>query len=52
MYKLHLGKLVPNDVDRQITRKIKETSKILDIALVDHLIIIAELLFDTVPKTV
>ena len=36
------GKLAPNDVDRQITRKIKEASKILDINLLDHLIITAE----------
>ncbi|MBB1151349.1 MULTISPECIES: JAB domain-containing protein [Myroides] len=36
------GKLTPSDADRQITRKIKEASKLLDITLLDHLIITAE----------
>jgi len=36
------GKLVPSDADRQITRKIKEASKTLDINFLDHLIITAE----------
>ncbi|MBB1139033.1 MULTISPECIES: JAB domain-containing protein [Myroides] len=36
------GKLTPSDADRQITRKIKEASKMLDITLLDHLIITAE----------
>jgi len=36
------GKLAPSDADRQITRKIKEASKLLDIALLDHLIITEE----------
>ncbi|MDR0230246.1 MAG: JAB domain-containing protein [Flavobacteriaceae bacterium] len=36
------GKLAPSDADRQITRKIKEASKILDITLLDHLIITVE----------
>ncbi|ALU24696.1 JAB domain-containing protein [Myroides odoratimimus] len=36
------GKLAPSDADRQITKKIKEASKILDITLLDHLIITAE----------
>lgn len=36
------GKLVPSDADRQITRKIKEASKILEITLLDHLIITTE----------
>jgi len=36
------GKLAPSDADRQITRKIKETSKLLDITLLDHLIITVE----------
>lgn len=37
------GKLAPYDVDRQITRKIKEASKILlNIILLDHLIITQE----------
>ncbi|APA92231.1 RadC family protein [Myroides sp. ZB35] len=36
------GKLAPSNADRQITRKIKEASKILDITLLDHLIITAE----------
>ncbi|MDM1067351.1 JAB domain-containing protein [Myroides odoratimimus] len=36
------GKLAPSDADRQITRKIKEASKILDITLLDHLIITQE----------
>ena len=36
------GKLTPSDADRQITRKIKEASKILDITLLDHLIITQE----------
>lgn len=36
------GKLAPSDSDRQITRKIKEASKILDITLLDHLIITEE----------
>ncbi|WP_010249217.1 JAB domain-containing protein [Myroides injenensis] len=36
------GKLDPSDADRQITRKIKEASKILDITLLDHLIITEE----------
>ncbi|WP_010253979.1 JAB domain-containing protein [Myroides injenensis] len=36
------GKLVPSDADIQITRKIKEASKLLDINLLDHLIITTE----------
>ncbi|WP_413514118.1 JAB domain-containing protein [Myroides odoratus] len=36
------GKLAPSDADRQITRKIKEASKTLDITLLGHLIITAE----------
>ncbi|MEK6510643.1 JAB domain-containing protein [Myroides odoratimimus] len=36
------GKLAPSGADRQITRKIKEASKLLDITLLDHLIITAE----------
>ncbi|WP_025125644.1 JAB domain-containing protein [Myroides odoratimimus] len=36
------GKLTPSDPDRQITRKIKEASKLLDIILLDHLIITEE----------
>ncbi|MDM1525558.1 JAB domain-containing protein [Myroides odoratimimus] len=36
------GKLAPSDADRQITRKIKEASKMLDITLLDHLIITQE----------
>ncbi|MDR2222419.1 MAG: JAB domain-containing protein [Flavobacteriaceae bacterium] len=36
------GSLVPSDADKQITRKIKEASKILDINLLDHLIITTE----------
>ncbi|MDM1497882.1 JAB domain-containing protein [Myroides odoratimimus] len=36
------GKLDPSDADRQITRKIKEASKLLDITLLDHLIITEE----------
>lgn len=33
------GKLKPSDADIKITKKIKEGSKILDIALLDHLIV-------------
>lgn len=33
------GKLKPSDSDIQITKKIKEACKIMDIALLDHLII-------------
>jgi len=36
------GKLQPSDADRQITQKIKQASKILDIALLDHLILTPE----------
>ncbi|WP_121965722.1 JAB domain-containing protein [Myroides sp. N17-2] len=36
------GSLVPSEADRQVTRKIKEASKILDINLLDHLIITEE----------
>lgn len=36
------GKLQPSDADKQITQKIKQASKILDIALLDHLIITSE----------
>lgn len=36
------GKLQPSDADRQITQKIKQASKLLDIALLDHLIITPE----------
>ncbi|MDR0229235.1 MAG: DNA repair protein RadC [Flavobacteriaceae bacterium] len=33
------GKLKPSDADIQITKKIKEASKIMDIALLDHFIV-------------
>lgn len=36
------GNLTPSEADKQITRKIKEASKILDISLLDHLIITSE----------
>jgi DNA repair protein RadC len=36
------GKLTPSEADKQITQKIKQASQILDIALLDHLIIIPE----------
>ena len=36
------GKLAPSDADRQITRKIKEASNVLDIKLLDHLIVTEE----------
>lgn len=36
------GKLQPSEADRQITQKIKQASKLLDIALLDHLIITPE----------
>lgn len=36
------GKLQPSQADKQITKKIKEASQILDITLLDHLIITSE----------
>jgi DNA repair protein RadC len=33
------GNLTPSQADREITFKIKETGKLLDIALIDHIII-------------
>lgn len=36
------GKLVPSEQDKEITRKIKESGKILDILVLDHLIITDE----------
>jgi len=33
------GKLKPSDADIQITKKIKEAGKVMDIQLLDHLII-------------
>ena len=39
------GNLTPSDADRQITEKIKQAGKILDISLLDHLIITSEKYF-------
>jgi DNA repair protein RadC len=36
------GKTVPSEADRQITKKIYEAGKLLDIAVLDHLIITSE----------
>jgi len=36
------GQLIPSDADNQMTRKIKEAGKILEIQLLDHLIITEE----------
>jgi DNA repair protein RadC len=36
------GNLTPSDADHQITMKIKDAGKLLDIHLVDHLIITSE----------
>ena len=36
------GNLQPSDADRKITRQVKEAGKILDIALLDHLILTEE----------
>lgn len=36
------GNLDPSDVDRQITNKLKEASKLFDIILLDHIIISRE----------
>ena len=33
------GKLMPSNADKQLTQKIKEAGKTLDIKLLDHLII-------------
>jgi len=34
------GKLVPSNADQQLTNKIKETSKLFDIKLLDHVILV------------
>ena len=36
------GKTVPSEVDRQITRKVHEAGRLLDIVLLDHVIITTE----------
>ncbi|MEK6452339.1 MULTISPECIES: JAB domain-containing protein [unclassified Myroides] len=46
------GKLQPSDADRQITQKIKQASKLLDIALLDHLIITSESYYSFADKGV
>jgi DNA repair protein RadC len=33
------GNLIPSEADKEITRKIKEAGKLLDIAVLDHVII-------------
>jgi DNA repair protein RadC len=33
------GNLMPSEADKEITRKMKEAGKLLDIAVLDHLII-------------
>nr|WP_317631396.1 JAB domain-containing protein [uncultured Flavobacterium sp.] len=39
------GNLLPSEADKQVTKKIKEASKLLDIQLLDHLIITDESFF-------
>lgn len=36
------GSLVPSDADRQVTSKIKDAGKIVDVTLLDHLIVTSE----------
>ena len=36
------GQLTPSDADKTITTKIREAGKLLDIALLDHVIITSE----------
>ena len=36
------GKLVPSEADKQLTNKIKNASKLFDIKLLDHLILIPD----------
>jgi DNA repair protein RadC len=39
------GNLVPSEADKDLTRKIKEAGKVLDIAVLDHLIVTSEAYF-------
>jgi len=39
------GNLVPSEADRDLTKKIREAGKVLDIAVLDHLIITSESYF-------
>lgn len=39
------GNLVPSEADKDLTRKIKEAGKVLDIAVLDHLIVTSEAFF-------
>jgi len=39
------GNLIPSEADKDLTKKIKEAGKVLDIAILDHLIITSESYF-------
>ncbi|HEY5590245.1 MAG TPA: JAB domain-containing protein [Paludibacter sp.] len=39
------GNLIPSEADKDLTRKIKEAGKVLDIAVLDHLILTSETYF-------
>jgi DNA repair protein RadC len=39
------GNLTPSEADKDLTRKIREAGKVLDIAVLDHLIITSESYF-------
>lgn len=39
------GQIKPSEADKQITRKVKEAGRILDIALLDHLIITPDIYY-------
>jgi DNA repair protein RadC len=39
------GNLVPSEANKDLTRKIKEAGKVLDIAVLDHLILTSEAYF-------
>ena len=39
------GNLVPSEADKDLTKKIQEAGKVLDIAVLDHLIITSESYF-------
>jgi DNA repair protein RadC len=36
------GNLTPSEADKQLTKKVKESAKIMDVALLDHVILTAE----------
>jgi len=39
------GNLIPSEADKDLTKKIREGGKVLDIAVLDHLIITSESYF-------